>query len=264
MTTTPIDRATLTEPPQRRVDLANASPLWVGNALQANGQKPRLWLRQLPAAQLLAECFATQAGRLCGLPIPRPFLVFDPQHLITPPHAPPLFGSLDAEHPSLRQRIAHDGDQAVKEALRRWPLLRQCGCFDEHVGNVDRNLGNVLFDGEEEWVPIDQAYSFGGPHRWPAQPPAAQELMINQVLNELLSLGSQLESLRLKPVFESHRTTSATVAWQRLIDDETLELMGGKLLYPVLVRFMEQRLPELPILLHTRAQLFDDQRPLSL
>lgn len=262
----PILRATLTEPPQRRADLRNVSPLWVGNALLPGGQKPRLWMRKLSPPELLAECYVTVAGRMWGLQIPRPLLVLDPMHLLTAPGDPPLFGSQDAAHPSLRQRIAAVGDAAVRADLMRWPGLRQCGCFDEHIANPDRNLGNVLFDGDADWVPIDQAHAFGGPTRWPTAPLSPDELVLNQLLNELLSRATETdtEARTLVELAGDHTTVAAGTGWDTVLDADTVALVHGTRLYPAIVEFMAARLPKLPRLVHDRAAHFMPQQTLAL
>lgn len=96
-----------------------------------------------------------------GLPVPEPFLVFRGDEL--------CFASADVGYPNLMKRFNVDllpsptQEAAIKLAcglvcrFRSTPLAIAC---DEAIDNRDRNLGNVLWDGENEaW--IDHARSFG-------------------------------------------------------------------------------------------------------
>lgn len=259
-----IGRASLAQPPLRRTDLKNITPIWVGSVVTETGEEERVWLRKLPAPELLAECYSTVLGRSHGLPIPKPFLVSDPRGLIQSPGDLPLFGSLDAEHPSLRQRIENAAEHSIMTDLLKWPALRPCGCFDEQMGNPDRNLGNLLFDGENEWVAIDHAHALGGPGRWPNRPLSPAEQVVNQILNQLLMEAPELEGKRLPISAGYHATQWADTAWGEVLDAETVALIDPNHLFKDVVSFMEKRLPLLTQLVQARVQLHSPQQTLKL
>lgn len=264
MTTERIGRAVLAFAPTRRKDLGNITPLWIGTVQLEDGNEARVWIRQLPGHELMAELFSTAAGRAMGLPIPRPFLIDDPRGFIGSPHDLPLFGSEDAEHPSLRQRINNIGEPAVMDDIMRWPALRPCGCFDDQIANSDRNLGNLLFDGEHDWVLIDQAHALGGPRHWPGNKLSPAQIVGNQVLDHLLRVSPDLEGKRLPMAASFHAEKWADLDWSNLIDPETLAMIDPDGLFKDVVSFMESRLPLLPLLMQQRKAAHSAQHALNL
>jgi hypothetical protein len=119
-------------------------------------------LKRGPADEIAAEAFAALLLRAWSLPVPEPFLVLDGQAV--------SFASADVAYPNLKQALglqalppgsARDAALAVATALAislpSAPLAAAC---DEAIDNRDRNLGNVLWDGQSEaW--IDHALALG-------------------------------------------------------------------------------------------------------
>lgn len=119
-------------------------------------------LKRGPADEIAAEAFAALLLRAWSLPVPEPFLVIDGAVL--------SFASADVSYPNLKQALgihalpegpARDAAlklaMAVATGLPSAPLAAAC---DEAIDNRDRNLGNLLWDGESEaW--IDHALALG-------------------------------------------------------------------------------------------------------
>ena len=127
-------------------------------------------LKRGPMEEVAAEVFSALLLRAWSLPVPDAFLVVDGTAL--------SFGSADTGYPNLKQALglstlppgpARDAAIAVAmvlaTSLPTAPLAAAC---DEAIENRDRNLGNVLWDGQAEaW--IDHAMSLGRGHGQPDQ-----------------------------------------------------------------------------------------------
>lgn len=111
-------------------------------------------------AQLHAELVSAVLGRFLGLEIPDPFIV-----VITPEADPPLSAKLT--HPIIGfgtaavtgHSFARLGNfEALLDQLKNLGLI---AAFDQLMGNGDRHLGQMIYDGQT-CCPIDHAQSFGG------------------------------------------------------------------------------------------------------
>jgi hypothetical protein len=125
-------------------------------------------LKRGPLDEIAAEAFAALLLRAWSLPVPDPFLVVDGSSL--------SFASADMAYPNLKQSLgltslppgpAREAAGAlaalIATSLPTAPLAAAC---DEAIDNRDRNLGNVLWDGQSEaW--IDHALSLGRAHARP-------------------------------------------------------------------------------------------------
>lgn len=119
-------------------------------------------LKELQAPLLAAECFAALLLRGWGLNVPEPVLIHDRE-------GKNYFGSLEVNYPSLKQSMGFD---QLEERIRlqiyphmakiaaQWKQTPLCIATDEIIGNKDRNIGNILWDGGEPWF-IDHERSFG-------------------------------------------------------------------------------------------------------
>lgn len=120
-----------------------------------NGQRRAAILKRIPRPSVLAEAFSALLLRAWGLSVPDPYLVEDDGEL--------HFASADATYPSLKQRMGlhHLPAGAMRDAL----VLASCHIVaglketpmavvaDEAIDNRDRNLGNVLWDGDNvAWI----------------------------------------------------------------------------------------------------------------
>lgn len=122
----------------------------------ANGMKRAAYLKSGSPEDVRAECFCSLLFREWGLDVPEPFLIRLPHGL--------GFACAEANYPSLKQRVGLLNN--IPEGPLRSKLeLIACGvvatfnstplalCADEAVGNFDRNLGNILWDGyRATWI----------------------------------------------------------------------------------------------------------------
>lgn len=125
-------------------------------------------LKRGPLDEIATEAFAALLLRAWSLPVPEPFLAVDGSVV--------SFVSADVAYPNLKQSLgisslphgpARDAALAIATAiatsLPTAPLAAAC---DEAIDNRDRNLGNVLWDGQSEaW--IDHALSLGRAYAHP-------------------------------------------------------------------------------------------------
>ena len=119
------------------------------------GRRQIAILKRMPRRHVVAEAFSAMLLRAWGLSVPAPYLVVDGDGL--------HFASADAACPSLKEHLGlqHMPAGATRDAL----LLAACHIVsdaqetplavaaDEAIDNRDRNLGNVLWDGENiAWI----------------------------------------------------------------------------------------------------------------
>lgn len=120
-------------------------------AVRVDGELHAAIVKRLNNRELLAECFCAMLLTAWGLPVPEPVLIIDNEG-----HA---FASLDAGYPSLKKRIGllnSGNNEALRTLLVKVGATIACAfpdagralAIDELIGNDDRNLGNILWDGE--------------------------------------------------------------------------------------------------------------------
>lgn len=128
-----------------------------------DGSQRAAILKKGTLGQIKAECFCALLLRALGLTVPDPYIVFLSSEEIA-------FASADLTYPNLKKHLSVDllPDGPAKEAaincilelvakFKSTPLALS---IDEAIDNRDRNLGNILWDGESEaW--IDHAYCLG-------------------------------------------------------------------------------------------------------
>lgn len=116
-------------------------------------------VKRMDFKAIAAECFCSMLLRRWGLNVPEPAIVGSP---------PVAFACVDVSYPNLLQRVGWSETLPpdVREALAevgaklvasfsQTPLALAA---DEAVRNLDRHLGNILWDGNEvAWVDHDRA-----------------------------------------------------------------------------------------------------------
>jgi len=128
----------------------------------ADGSRRAAIVKFDPIEMVAAECFCALLLRSWGLDVPDAYVV-EMEGKIG-------FASADAGYPNLKQRMTVSTD--LPEVIRRAALARASAvaaefrstplavAADEAIGNRDRHLGNILWDGAKEtW--IDHALSVG-------------------------------------------------------------------------------------------------------
>jgi hypothetical protein len=118
-------------------------------------------LKRVSRQEVEAEYLAAKLLMAWGLAVPEPFLVMEGSSA--------YFASADVGYPNLKKRFGFEStaDARVKaEVIAKMSkivcsfasLPRAIVC-DEVLKNTDRNLGNILWDGNQEWW-IDHARTF--------------------------------------------------------------------------------------------------------
>lgn len=118
-------------------------------------------VKSIPIEKVVAECLCAILLRHWGAPVPEPVIVIGD---------PIKFASIDVGYPNLKQKIGltEQMPSAERMALIKFggELISKCEstplviAADEAIGNFDRNLGNVLWDGSE-FSFIDHERSLG-------------------------------------------------------------------------------------------------------
>lgn len=135
---TPLDDGKTRPPPMRaKVRLAD------GRAVQAI-------IKRLSPRETAVECYCAELFALWGLPTPPVALIDDGEAL--------LFASLDTGYPSLKKRFGISDAQgkpeqaqramAAGQLIKHWEEVPAVIAADEAINNRDRNIGNILWDGE--------------------------------------------------------------------------------------------------------------------
>ena len=140
--------------------------------------------------EICVEAFCAILGRELGIPIPKPFLVLADNttlDVIPPGQHALMYGSEDADYPSFRRYA--DCSQAY-EKLQNFKASLDVGVFDEWIANHDRNVGNILYDGCDDFLFIDHGVAL--PEGLHASEPAID----NNILRALFSFKSELEKFR--------------------------------------------------------------------
>lgn len=137
-TETPLDDGKTQPPPMRaKVRLAD------GRAVQAI-------IKRLPPRETAVECYCAELLSIWGIPTPPAALIDDGDGFI--------FASLDTGYPSLKKRLGITCDMSKPEQAQRaiaagklikdWEEIPSVIAVDEAIHNRDRNLGNILWDGD--------------------------------------------------------------------------------------------------------------------
>ncbi|ELY4520495.1 hypothetical protein SMZ75_003290 [Cronobacter muytjensii] len=224
----------------------NVNQTWKGHVRTANDTVV-VYAKIINLRELCVEAFCAILGRELGIPIPKPFLILaDNSTLNIIPYGQHalLFGSEDASYPSFRRYA--DCKQAF-EKLQNFKSSLDVGVFDEWIANYDRNVGNILYDGGDDFLFIDHGLAL--PQGMPAQVPARD----NNILRVLFSFKSEIDK------FRDFRTTerSITPLYRSLNLNEIMEktqasrFISEKIISEIL-NFLTNRLSSIEALVRFR------------
>lgn len=116
-------------------------------------------VKRMEPRAIAAECFCSLLLRRWGLNVPEPAIVGDP---------PVAFASLDVSYPNLLQRVGWSAslppqvravlEQAAARLVASFAQTPLALAADEAIKNLDRNLGNILWNGNEvAWIDHERA-----------------------------------------------------------------------------------------------------------
>lgn len=236
----------------------NVNPTWKAHVQTHDGIKVA-FVKQVDARSLYIECVCAVIGRQLGLPIPAPIIVKVTN--LAMPNLPVgqtalAFGSEDAQYPSFRRFINGNNNEAVNK-LASFSKTLDIGVFDEWIANWDRNIGNMLYDGKDDFYFIDHenAIPLGLSHTDPAQG--------NEILRCLYSNLSEFEKHKVsKSVMSEYLPSYSTLAFP-LISEKTLasQYLGEDDILSV-IKFLTERLQSLSNLFDKRIDI--KQRGLAI
>jgi hypothetical protein len=136
-----------------RVDDQNINSVYRGHIQPAKDDMPLLaYFKIIPPREVFIESVCSLLCRHLGLPTPEPYLLIMSKEVcpINGKHTMPAFATVDAQSPSFRQYLRQSSIsiQTIEVILKKWAELISAATFDEFIGNTDRHIGNLLFDGK--------------------------------------------------------------------------------------------------------------------
>lgn len=116
-------------------------------------------VKRMDARAIAAECFCSFLLRRWGLNVPEPAIVGSP---------PMAFACIDVSYPNLLQRVGWSSslppqvravlEQAASRLVAGFAQMPLALAADEAIKNLDRNLGNILWNGSEvAWIDHERA-----------------------------------------------------------------------------------------------------------
>lgn len=240
----------LSETPKKieNEDEKGISPLWKGPIGTETGEEVDAYIKLVPPQEILSEVVCALAGQVLGLPIPRPFVVIDKENYMGHGHNRILFASENAGHPSLKRRIL-DGEEWVNDALLDWKQIHDAAVFDDWIANIDRNQGNLLVGGEDDFVMIDHGRALGAPGSVPSNFKVCFTNMLAQVV---IDHGRDIGTAKLRKQASATVEKCTGLDYQELKDNCRAAVYGMSERLEKVLYFLSRRAPFLPTLASRR------------
>lgn len=238
-------------------DDENINPTWRAHVNTDKGIKIA-YVKEVNPRSLYIECVCAVVGRFLGLPIPKPLIVKITHDAFdwVPKDQPILaFGSEDAGYPSFRR---YARTEEARSKLKNFSKTIDVAVFDEWIGNWDRNVGNILYDGKNKFCFIDHENALH------AELEASQAASDNQLARSFfVAMVSEFEKYKKNKMVQRDIIPNYHGIPYALIADKTL---GPYYLDEAqvidIIKFLESRLNYLGVLFEKRLQI--KQRSLSL
>ena len=180
-----------------RIDDGNVNPTFKA-AIQTSAGTTYGYFKLINPRAIVVEALCAVLGRGMNLPIPRPIIV-QVDHGSLPSEVPDgtsriTFASQDVNIPSFKRLLNNSQmSQTLWQRLAACHNTRPVAVFDEWIVNYDRNQGNILFDGADDFWFIDHERAL--PANWPVgQPCNPNQLMT--MLSQGHDEGSKYAMLR--------------------------------------------------------------------
>jgi hypothetical protein len=169
-----------------KVDDQNINPVYRGHIQPEQDDTPLLaYFKIIPPREVFVESVCSLLCSHLELPTPAPYLLIMSEEVcpINGKHTIPAFATVDAQSPSFRQYLRQNSvnEQAIITILKKWSEFISAATFDEFIGNTDRNIGNLLFDGKSITL-IDHGFAIKETHRHDM--PNFQNMLFGVVKNE--------------------------------------------------------------------------------
>ncbi len=209
------------------------------------------YAKKLSDLEMLVEIMAALIGREIGLPIPEPVIALHNEEL--------LFASIDASYPNLNHNLTlHNSkiletpeNMVILKKLADWLGINQAIGFDEWIANDDRNTGNILWDGKDDFVLIDHNRAMRLPFA-PNQPICNQLLNIKLYFVENDEVGKQRIKNQISALvaqIDNHLPSSIANRLLAEYDELSRETLTN------IVDFLSQRLGFLTNIVHQKIPL---------
>lgn len=169
-----------------KIDDENINPVYFGHIQPESSDEPLLaYFKIIPPREVLVEAICSLIAKQLGLPTPEPYLLVMSEAICPPNGNPsiPAFATVDARSPSFRQYVRNNQLQlsAIVELLKKWNKLVHTATFDEFIGNTDRQVGNLLYDGKDIML-IDHGLAIRQTHL--ADRPNAENILFSLMQND--------------------------------------------------------------------------------
>lgn len=146
--------------------LKSANSTYKATVLLKNGRKSTSLLKHIDFEEIVREFYSACVANHIGLPVPSQFLAFDSSEnktyygceFVEYPNFAAFFTNLDSNHVVLREAYLK---------LKSWTGWDTTVAFDELIINIDRHLGNLLWNGKNHFILIDHGRTFGEPKSLP-------------------------------------------------------------------------------------------------
>ncbi len=225
---------------------SNINQTWKGHA-QTSDDIVVVYAKIIDVREICVEAFCAILGRKLGIPIPKPFLILadsstlsevpDGQHAL-------MFGSEDAAYPSFRR---YANCQQAYEKLQNFKASLDVGVFDEWIANRDRNVGNILYDGGNDFLFIDHGLAL--PQGLSSDSPAID----NNILRALFSIKSEIEKFKtLRTAAQTITPMYNTLNLTEIMDStQSSRFVSGEVIKEILT-FLTDRLSSIESLISSR------------
>jgi hypothetical protein len=227
----------------------NVNPTWKAH-VKTHNNVITAYVKQLSPQKLYIECVCAVLGRYLGLPIPKPIIV-----KVTSENFPEIpegnfhlaFGSEDACYPSFR-RYAKSNE--AMEQLKKFAKTLDIGVFDEWISNWDRNVGNILYDGGNNFSFIDHENAIS-----PLLTPE-DSAKNNQIVDVIYAVQSEFEKYRINRDVQSSILPQYKDLPLSILSDKTFAslYLSDKEIIGV-ITFLDKRVENLSTFFTQRLQL---------
>lgn len=190
--------------------------LSINNQIEVNA-----YAKKLNNTQLLIEIMTALIGREQKLPIPEPVIAYNKERTEV------WFASIDVKHPDLayhliikRNNIENNlNNKAIFKKLAEWNYLDQACVFDQWIANNDRNIGNILFNGKDQFYLIDHNLAM-------ALPFAENQAIESELLDINISINGtdEIAKQRIKANLIMHAESIPSQLPQQIADQLTKEI----------------------------------------
>ena len=194
-----------------RHETQTSNIIFKGRALLHNKKEVNVYVKDLVLQELINEILVYIVAKSLNLPVVDSFLGIVDSATLSLKKAPTasknqsfVFLSKISSAKDMKFHVLSACDKMnkkISEDLLEWLLLGPSLALDAWVANVDRNLGNILYAGPQEFMLIDHGQSFGGPRNWGNADLGAHkefDCKLSQIVNKFGATQAQRKLLQDK------------------------------------------------------------------